>query len=36
MNDLLHMNDIKITELPDIINPNNMIEKEIKKRYGSK
>lgn len=30
------MNDIKITKLPNIINPNIMLQDEIKKRYGSK
>lgn len=27
---------IRITELPKMINPNSMVEDEIKKRYGSK
>ena len=30
------MNDIKITKLPNIINPNTILEDKIKKRYGSK
>ena len=30
------MNDIRVTKLPNIINPNSMVEDEIKKRYGSK
>lgn len=30
------MNDIRITKLPNIVNPNDLLKEEVKKRYGSK